>query len=284
MIIICLFIGNNYVWYRILKKEQETIKNAIIPTLGNDYYQAQISLVKNAKKYPKEMEYEAENVSNYETNYTVKNVNLVNQNPDYPNGCEAASATMILNYYGIPISLQEFAEKYLMKEPVYEKDGMRFGPNPAIYYAGDPKDFSRGWGCFEPVIASAMQQVFNDYKLENKDINIEILRSDEKQPLSYYANLDIPIMIWTTIDYEEANEVYEWFSYDKKYTYTYPKNSHTVVVTGLDETYYYVNDSLKDQKNIPVKREMLERSFDSAGRQVVGIFLYDFSRGIDKIE
>lgn len=54
-------------------------------------------------------------------------------------------------------------------------------------------------------------------------------------------------------------------------TYTYPKNSHTIVVTGVDKEYYYVNDPLQSEGNTKVKKKDLEKSFDSLGRQVVGI-------------
>ena len=84
-----------------------------------------------------------------------------------------------------------------------------------------------------------------------------------------------PALIWVTTDYQEVKNVYEWRSYDKKYTYTYPMNSHVVVLTGYDETYYYINDPLKEEKNIPVIKEQLEKSFDSLGRQAVVLDIYE---------
>lgn len=66
-----------------------------------------------------------------------KEVPLLLQNPDYPNGCEAASMVMVLQYLGVNISLKDFIENYLEKENVYEKEGERFGPDPAISYAGE---------------------------------------------------------------------------------------------------------------------------------------------------
>ena len=57
--------------------------------------------------------------------------------------------------------------------------------------------------------------------------------------------------------------------------YTYPMNSHVVVLTGYDDTYYYINDPLKNEKNIPVLKEDLERSFDSLGRQAIFLNIYE---------
>jgi len=279
-----LIIGSNYAWYRVLKREQEKLTHAIIPTLTDDYYLNQVALTKHAQKNQERRGIEIDSETN-EPNLTIspQDVPLVSQNPDYPNGCEAASATMLLNYYKIPITLPDFIENYLMKETVYEKNGIRYGPNPASFYAEDPKDPLRGWGCFEPVIASAIQKVINDYKKEeNQHIDTVIIRNEQKYSLSQNLVQNMPMIIWTTINYEEVKEVYEWLSYDAKSTYTYPKNSHAVVVTGVDENYYYINDPLKGQKNIPIEKEQLEKSFDSMGRQVIGLYFYDFSNDIEE--
>lgn len=184
---------------------------------------------------------------------------------------------MLLNYYGIDITLQEFIDEYLVTSRVYEENGKRYGPSPALYYAGDPSSKTRGWGCFEPVIATAIQKIINDNQDKIGDNTvIEIIESNDKLPLYIYAYRS-PIMIWTTIDYQEANEVYEWFSYDGQNTYTYPKNSHAIVITGVDDKYYYVNDPLKDEKNIKVPKNTLEKSFDSMGRQVIILDKYQLS-------
>ena len=103
--------------------------------------------------------------------------------------------------------------------------------------------------------------------------------NDEKYSLKTAADqlngTFTPFLIWTTIDYTEAKDIYEWFSYDKKSTYTYPKNSHVVVVTGVDENYYYINDPLKNEKNISIEKDLLETSFDSLGRQLLLVEIYE---------
>ena len=285
-----LLLGTNYYWYKALNREEETLRNALIPTLSNDYFTNQIALTNQAKireEYDKEwFEYELLNDEWYRE--TIANlyqmgpldVPLILQNPEFPNGCEAASATMILNYLGIPISLEEFIETYLPISNVYEKEGIRYGPNPAVSYAGNPASNTRGWGCFSPVIANAIGNVLKNEKMKNERLEYNILENDEKYPLALIANQTIgnsfsPFIIWITTDYGEAKDVYEWFSYDEKNTYTYPKNSHAVVVTGVDETYYYINDPLKDEKNIPIIKEELEKSFDSLGRQFVFVSMYE---------
>lgn len=182
---------------------------------------------------------------------------LINQNPDYPNGCEAA-ATTLLKYLGIDITLKDFINNYLPMSDVYEKDGIRYGPNPAVSYAGNPADTSRGWGTFEPVIANATTSILKEQKKANPKLEYNIYENAEKYSLKTAANqltgTFTPFLIWTTIDYTEAKDIYEWFSYDKKSIYTYPQNSHVVVVTGVDENYYYINDPLKMKKIFLLKK------------------------------
>ena len=77
--------------------------------------------------------------------------------------------------------------------------------------------------------------------------------------------------MWTTTDYSEAKDVYEWFSYDRTKMYTYPKNAHVVVVIGMDKDNYFINDPLRDEKEIVVSRKKFNKSYDSMGRQALYI-------------
>lgn len=153
VLLIVILLGTNAYWFYALKKEQEQLENAIIPTLTNDYFINQLSLTNNDKKYQDSFYEEYMDQVVYDEYYynsimqvynsNPKDVPLINQNPNYPNGCEAAAATMLLNYYGIDITLQEFIDEYLVTSMVYEEDGKRYGPSPALYYVGDPSSKTR---------------------------------------------------------------------------------------------------------------------------------------------
>ncbi len=241
----------------------------------DDYYTNQLILSKNGHDYDNSDDY---SVSDYEAvldeyydklqySFVVNNFPLVKQNPDYPNGCEIASATMLLNYFNIDIGIKEYVDFYLPKEEVYEKDGLRYGPDPSRYYAGNPSDSSRGWGTFLPVIKNSLYTIFKS-KLPEDTVG-HVYTSDDKLPLEEYVKNGSPVLVWTTINYSEAKDIYEWFSYDKSRTYTYPKNAHVVVIIGMDKNYYYINDPLKDEKAIKVSRKEFDKSYDSMGRQAL---------------
>lgn len=274
LIIILIIIGiisNNYLWYRLYSREKDKLKQAIIPSLKDDYYTNQLILSNKDDNYSF---YEYEDVldkyySSLKYSFIINNFPFVQQNPEYPNGCEVASATMLLKHYGIDIDMKEYVDSYLPKDEVYEKDGLRYGPDPSKYYAGDPSDSSRGWGTFLPVIKNSLYTIFKN-KLP-KDTVGHVYTSDDKLPLEEYVQNGSPVLVWTTTNYSEAKDIYEWFSYDKSRTYTYPKNAHVVVIVGMDKKYYYINDPLKDGKAIKVPRKKFNKSYDSMGRQALFI-------------
>lgn len=274
LIIILVIIGilsSNFIWYKLYSREKEKLKQAIIPSLKDDYFTNQLIL---SKKESSESIYNYEDIlevyyKSLKYSFIINNFPLVKQNPDYPNGCEVASATMLLEHYGINIDMKEYVDNYLPKKEVYEEDGLRYGPDPSQYYAGNPSDSSRGWGTFLPVIKNSLYTIFKD-KLPAETVG-HVYTSEDKLPLEEYVQTGNPVLTWTTVDYSEAKDIYEWFSYDKSRTYTYPKKAHVVVIVGMDKDYYYLNDPLKDEKAIKVLRETFDKSYDSMGRQALYI-------------
>ncbi len=274
-IIILALIATNLLSLYYYNRERERIKNAFMPTFSEDYLTKQLTLTDIAKSYEKkgitlfQVEARSEEELQKEDYHFRYDVPLVLQNPTYPNGCESASATMLLNYLGINVTLEKFVDTYLVQRPVYERDSKRYGPNPSEAFAGDPADVMYGWGTLEPTMKRAISESLDDL---SDDPYYSVLGNEAKMSLDVFASTyRRPFIIWTTTDYTPVKEVYQWYSYDGNRTYTYAKNSHTVLVTGMDDNYYYLNDPLKDESNIKVPKEKLEISFDSAGRQAIAI-------------
>lgn len=98
-------IGSNVVWYKLYNSQRERVKNSLIPPLTNDYYSNQLILTNDIKKYEGNFTYNGEVAISGKYNYleglkqsNFYDVPLISQLPTYPNGCEAASAVMLLNY------------------------------------------------------------------------------------------------------------------------------------------------------------------------------------------
>ena len=167
---------------------------------------------------------------------------------------------MMLNYHGYDISLADFIGDYLPCDEVWEKDGVRYGPDPARFYAGDPSQKDGGWGCFAPVIYESLKTAIGEApeKLTYDVIDLSGAPLDAAAP-------QFPTMIWVTTDYTEVKEVFQWHSYDETQTYSYPRNQHAVVIVDMDESHYYVLDPLKDGGEIAIEKDTLEACYDSMG-------------------
>ena len=190
------------------------------------------------------------------------NVPLLTQHPELPNGCEIVSASMLLQYLGFSVDPVDLADRYLKTQPVNIRSGVRYGPDPAVAYAGNPKSEAGGWGCFSPVIEDALK------KFLPKEYEVFNLQGASLENLSLLLTKDIPVCIWVTQDYSPAKSVYQWLSYDETKTYLYPVGQHCVVLTGFDENYYYLNDPLKGEV-VKVEKEKLEKCYRSMGYQAV---------------
>ena len=270
MVVCALFFSTFFFAYAYWR-EREKLKKAIIPSLQNDYFTNIIYQVKAMQDADKLIEIRSEEDARkyevddpfqifYGNSKELLDIPILSQLPDYPNGCEAVSATMFLNYYGVSLSVQDFISGYLPMKTVYEKEGIRYGPNPANYYAGNPKDVYRGWGTFAPVIEKSLQEAL---KNTNYFVNNRVGTN-----LNYLVT-DLPAIIWVGIDYKEVTDTYMWFNETETEVYTYPKNAHVVLLVGYDHDYFYLNDPLYPEKVQKVERNILERSYNSMGRQAL---------------
>lgn len=255
-------------------KKETALNNTLIQVTSKDYYKMSKTLTDYFEKRIEDI-YLAKIVEIKED----ISVPFISQLPNYPNGCEATSAVMLLNAYGIDISLTEFINNYMSKNTIYYSGGMLVGPNPETTYAGNPADPVWGLGIYAPGIKNAMEKVIASVKsiAENENIKYFVYSSyNEEHPLEFYED-SFPIVIWATVDYTPATDVFRIMSYDGTTIYTYTKNSHTIVVTGSDENYYYINDPLTSSGGTKIEKEKLEKSFKSNGSQVVGIKVFDYT-------
>ena len=197
----------------------------------------------------------------------------ISQLPDYPNGCEAVTAVMLLKYAGYDVQKADFIENHLKKGEIKNRLGIRFGPDPEKEYAGDPASENGGWGCFAPAIVNAI----DSYLAGGSE------RSHSAQNVSgatltalceNFIDAEMPVAIWVTQDFSAVSEVYQWLSYDRENVYLYPKNQHCVMLVGYDSESYYICDPLKDEEISAVPRQDLELSFASMGFQAVVLTEY----------
>ena len=87
-------------------------------------------------------------------------------------GCEAVSATMVLQFYGCDLSWRDFTDSYLIRRDWRIDNGVIYGPDPWAAYPGDPykeSSLNCGYGCYAPCLAKSMNKVLLQKKLRAGD-------------------------------------------------------------------------------------------------------------------
>ncbi len=192
-------------------------------------------------------------------------IDYISQEGILPNGCEAVSATMLLNYCGVDISPEEFVDGYLQCEDVSIRWGCRYGPNPKYAYAGNPRSENEGWGCFAPVIVRALNEALpKNYSAKN-------LTGATIAQLKEYIDRDIPVAVWVTVNMEEVGRILQWQSKDGEETFLYPANEHCMALIGYDEDGFIFADPYESKGIVKYSAEDATLAFNSLGRQAVAI-------------
>ncbi len=165
-------------------------------------------------------------------------VPYITQEGMLPNGCESVSAVMLLRYLGYDITPEEFVDDYLECEPVSIRWGCRYGPNPKLKYAGDPRSEDQGYGCFAPVIVRALNKFLAEEDCHAKNVSGMSLEQLKKE----FIDHGIPVAVWVTVGMEEIDKIVLWQSTDGEESFMYPANEHCMVFCGYGSGAYIFAD------------------------------------------
>ncbi|MFC4401960.1 C39 family peptidase [Gracilibacillus xinjiangensis] len=185
----------------------------------------------------------------------------ISQLPELMRGCEVTSLAMLLNYYNIEVDKLELAEN--IQYEAFEVNGIRGNMHEG--FVGNMETFSKpGLGVYiEPIMELATQYVSAD----------RIIDLTNKEPENLYEEVqnDRPVWIITNAQFDELSDqqFMTWQTELGEMQVTY--QHHSVVVTGYDEDYVYVNDPLTKEKNKAVNREDFEEAWIQMGQQAFTI-------------
>lgn len=173
------------------------------------------------------------------------NVPMVSQLPDYPTGCEAASATMLLKYYGYNVSLQEMVNA-IPREDLYSENGRVYGPSIYEKFVGDPTQTYTserpGYGAFSPVITKSINSVLRSKNGKHSAKNITGCSLS-----ALFKNIDSgnPVIVWATSKMRTPQYVNSWYIKNpggEDIYFEYPRGTHVTVLCGYDSEYVYIAD------------------------------------------
>lgn len=198
--------------------------------------------------------------------HIIQSVPHINQNKDFPTGCESAAAVCLMNYYGIGITVDEFIDNHLPQSgyPYYDENGIMHGESPYEYFIGDPRSDS-GYGCYAPVIHKAVEAAlpegFTVRTLDSEALTLEGLCTE------YIAN-DHPVVIWATMEMKPAENGRSWLLPDGT-EFTFIRPEHCLILTGFDEQFFYFSDPRSEEAVTSYPKDICEAAFNAMGRQAV---------------
>ncbi len=180
-------------------------------------------------------------------------------------GCESVTAVMLLQYLGCDISIYDFIDNYLEKEPFTESDGVLYGPSPYEKFVGDPYD-REAMGCYAPVIQKAMQRVLGDgYRV------LDETGSDIEYLLRSYIDRDMPVALWATIDLRDIIVGPSWTLRDSGESFTWLSNEHCMLLVGYDDEHYIFNDPWNNNGIVAYDKATVEDRYIKQHRQAVTV-------------
>lgn len=195
-------------------------------------------------------------------------VPVVMQNPELPHGCEITSLTAVLNYFGMNVSKLEMADHYLPKQKIQSVDNQRFGPNPHVAFAGNPRDKANGMYVFAAPIVQAAEAVIAD---KQADLQVTNMSKASQEDILQLVREGVPVVTWVTLDLStpKKNSDRGWVYEGETASSAAYMNLHAVVLTGHLGDKVVVMDPLKGYVTYNV--DQFFKSYQELGQQAVAV-------------
>lgn len=191
----------------------------------------------------------------------------------FPTGCESASATMLLRFWDVDMTVSRFVDRYLEKGEITRVGDRLYAPHPDEAFVGDPRS-EQAYGCYAPVIVRAIQSCLPETLRVVNESGTSL-----SELCKTYIDNGMPVMIWATIDMKPARKGDTWIVKPGGEEYQWIAGEHCLVLVGYDQRQYYLLDPYDDQGLVSYPRATVEARYAELGRQAVGIGKLPISTG-----
>lgn len=209
----------------------------------------------------------SENVEDKFTNpkSIILDVGLVKQFPEYYNGCEATSLSMLLNYAGAKVDKATVVSKIKMDTtPIKYNSGGRIisWGNPKVGFVGDIIGNRPGYS-IDPVALAPTINVFLPGKA------LDLTECDYKVIESTILS-GRPVVAWITENFVNPTFSQSWTSNGEVVMADF--SQHAVLLTGVNEDALYYNDPLTGVKNARVDKSTFQRIWTKMGKKALSYY------------
>ncbi len=189
---------------------------------------------------------------------------ILSQLPEFYNGCEVTSLAMLTAYLGLAATKLEL-ERLLPKDEsplVRDADGaiVSWG-DPAAGFVGDIRGDDFGYAVYHQPLARVLDAVY-------KPGSLDLTGAADFAVLEQTIAQGKPVIVWTTETLAPTDEWVAWrTSSGEEVAATF--RIHTVLLTGYDERYVYVNNPLTGQQDQQADKSAFIAAWEQLGRQAL---------------
>lgn len=180
-------------------------------------------------------------------------------------GCELVSATMLLQYHGKKVTLEEMIQA-VPKSELEETEKGLVGVHPASAFIGDPHS-DTGFGCYAPVVVDTI----NQFLPQEEKKAVDLTGKDMQTLISDFIDRDRPVLLWATMNMTEPEPGDSWTLKDTGKKFQWIAGEHCLVLVGYDRSSYYFNDPYETKGVVSYPKKLVERRYQALGRQAVAI-------------
>lgn len=196
----------------------------------------------------------------------VLEVPYISQEGSLATGCELVSATMLLNYYGYNVTVEQVVERTPKGSLKQTARGLT-GPHPAERFIGDPHS-SNGFGCYAPVVVS----VLNSFFKEGGEKQAQNLTGTDLETLvRSHIMQDRPVLVWATMEMRAPKPGKSWTVESTGRPFQWVAGEHCLVLVGFDRDQYYFNDPYESNGMVPYPKDLVEKRYAALGRQAMAV-------------
>ena len=193
-----------------------------------------------------------------ETSYLIDGVITYHQYPNYPNGCESVALYILLQYYGVDVTVEEIVEALPKGSSPHRVNGVLYAGNPLREFVGDPRLYT-GYGVFEePII-----EVANQFK--EGMINYTGHSLDDVLSLVHDGH---PVQVWASINMEDTDVCVSWIDEDTGEKVDWICDLHSLVVIGYDYKSVITSDSYTGEIET-YDRDQFEKMYNLFGKRAL---------------
>ncbi|MFS0655187.1 C39 family peptidase [Bacillus sp. 179-C3.3 HS] len=176
--------------------------------------------------------------------------------PKLYNGCEVTSLAMLLHYSGYQDVTKNTLANEVKRVPLDYGNGLK----------GDPRDGFVGDMENGPGLSVYHEPIYELAKSYAGDDVVDLTGKSVKKAIYQPLEEGYPVWVITTSTFQKTNNIETWNTPNGKIDVSF--NVHSVVVTGYDDEYVYLNDPY-GQKNRRVNRDHFEDSWKQMGSQAI---------------